>query len=141
MLPEYHKPSTWKTLGIIQEVTFKASLSGGKGGQHVNKTSSKAELYWTPAHSSLLNEEFKQKITEKLSRELSQEGELRLVCDEERSLLKNKEKVAEKFYKLLASCFKIRKPRKPTRVPKAVIAKRLDAKAKRKQVKQNRKKL
>ncbi len=140
-LPEYHKISTWKTIGIIQEVKFKASLSGGKGGQHVNKTSTKAELYWTPANSSLLDEETKNKIIYKLLKELSNEGELRLVCEEERSQLKNKEKVSEKFYKLLASCFKIIKPRKPTKVPKSVIKKRLDNKAKRKETKIGRKKL
>lgn len=140
IVPEYHKPSTWKDLGILQEVKFKASLSGGKGGQHVNKTSSKAELYWTPAESGLLNEETKNRIISKLSGELSKEGELRLVCDEERSQLKNKEKLTEKFYKLLASCFKIKKPRKPTKIPKTVIAKRLENKARRKEIKQNRKK-
>ena len=138
--PEYHKPSTWQELGILHEVKFKASLSGGKGGQHVNKTSSKAELYWTPADSSLLEEETKSKIIAKLSKVLNNEGELRLVCEEERSQLKNKAKVTEKFYSLLASCFKIRKARKPTKVPKAVIAKRLENKARRKEVKQNRKK-
>ena len=139
--PDYNKPSTWKSLGIIQEVKFKASLSGGKGGQHVNKTSTKAELYWTPVNSILLDEETKNKIIIKLSKELSNEGELRLVCEEERSLLKNKEKVSEKFYRLLSSCFKITKPRKATKVPKSVVKKRLDSKAKRKETKISRKKL
>jgi ribosome-associated protein len=140
-LSEYQKPAAWEALGIMREVIFKASLSGGKGGQHVNKTSSKAELYWTPAESTLLDETMKTIVLEKLSKDLSQEGVLRLVCEEERSLLKNKEKLTEKFYKLLASCFKIKKTRKPTKIPKAVKAKRLDNKARRKEVKQNRKKL
>jgi ribosome-associated protein len=137
---EYNKPSTWKTLGILQEVKFKASLSGGKGGQHVNKTSTKAELYWTPSNSSLIDETMKNSIITKLSKDLSNEGELRLICEEERSLLKNKEKLAEKFYKVLASCFKIKKARKPTKVPKSVIAKRLKDKTIRKEVKKNRRK-
>jgi ribosome-associated protein len=137
---EYHKPSTWKALGIIQEVKFKASLSGGKGGQHVNKTSTKAELYWTPANSVLLDEESIQKIISKLSKDLSNEGELRLVCEEERSQLKNKEKVTEKFYQLLASCFKIKKPRKATKPSKASITRRLESKTKRKEIKKGRRK-
>ncbi len=136
---DYHKPTTWKTLGIIHEVKFKASLSGGKGGQHVNKTSTKVELYWTPANSSLLDQESIEKTISKLSKDLSNEGELRLVCEEERSQLKNKEKVTEKFYKLLASCFIVRKKRKPTKIPKSVIAKRLNDKAKRKEIKKGRK--
>ena len=139
--PPYNLPSTWDSLGIISEVKFKASLSGGKGGQHVNKTSTKAELYWSPADSSLIDEDAKAKIISKLSKELSNEGELRLVCEEERSQLKNKAKVTEKFFKLLASCFKIVKPRKATKVPKSVVKKRLESKSKRKEVKQNRRKL
>jgi ribosome-associated protein len=136
--PDFHKPITWKTLGIIQEVKFKASLSGGKGGQHVNKTSTKAELYWTPANSTLLDRESIDKIITKLSKDLSNEGELRLVCEEERSQLKNKERVTEKFYKLLANCFKIKKPRKPTKPSKASIKKRLETKSKRKEIKKER---
>jgi ribosome-associated protein len=138
-ITDYHKPSTWESLGIIHEVKFKASLSGGKGGQHVNKTSTKVELYWTPANSSILDQESIDKIISKLSKDLSNEGELRLVCEEERSQLKNKEIVIEKFYKLLASCFKIIKKRKPTKIPKSVIAKRLKDKAKRKDIKKGRK--
>jgi ribosome-associated protein len=138
---DYHKPSTWKALGIIQEVKFKASLSGGKGGQHVNKTSTKAELYWTPANSSLLDEDSINKIISKLSKDLSNEGELRLVCEEERSQLKNKEKLTEKFYKLLASCFKIKKLRKATKPSKASITKRLEGKTKRKEIKKGRRKM
>ena len=137
---EYHKSTTWETMGIINEVIFKASLSGGKGGQHVNKTNTKAELYWTPSTSQLLDELSKNKILIKLSKDLSNEGELRLICEEERSLIKNKAKLIEKFYKLLASCFKITKPRKATKVPKSVIKKRLDTKAKRKEIKIGRKK-
>ncbi len=138
LLSDYHKPSTWKTSGIIHEVKFKASLSGGKGGQHVNKTSTKAELYWTPANSSLLDQESIDKISAKLSKELSNEGELRLVCEEERSQLKNKEKLTEKFYKILAACFKIKKHRKPTKPSKASVTRRLDGKSIRKEIKKGR---
>lgn len=46
---KYQFISTWENIGVDKEVRIKASLSGGKGGQHVNKVSTKAELYWTPA--------------------------------------------------------------------------------------------
>lgn len=136
----YQYPSTWEGTGIIKEAKFKSSLSGGKGGQHVNKVSTKAELYWNPALSKALPEEVKAKILTKLGSKLSQEGELRLVSDEERSLGKNKEKVTEKFYKLLASCFKEKKKRKATKPTKTSVQKRLEGKGKRKQLKEGRKK-
>ncbi|HXA01318.1 MAG TPA: peptide chain release factor-like protein, partial [Cytophagaceae bacterium] len=107
--PNYSNPETWRNSQIIKEVKFKASLSGGKGGQNVNKVSTKVELYWTPASSGILSESQKAKVNTKLSNKLSNEGELRLVSEEERSQLRNKEKVSGKFYALLAGCFKEKK--------------------------------
>lgn len=88
-----------------------------------------------------MSEDVKNKLISKLGSKLSLEGELRLVSDEERSLGKNKEKVLEKFHKLLASCFKEKKKRKPTKPSKTSVQKRLDSKGKRKEIKAGRKKL
>lgn len=136
----YQKPSIWEELDILKEVRFKASLSGGKGGQNVNKVSTKVELYWTPGESKLLDEEVKQVLMNKLSTKLSTEGELRIVCEEERSQLKNKEKAISKFYDLLSSCFKVQKKRKATKPNYTSVVKRLDSKSKHKDIKSNRKK-
>lgn len=51
------KPASWKAIDVLSEVRFKSSLSGGKGGQHANKVSTRMELYWTPANSTVLGEE------------------------------------------------------------------------------------
>src|SRR5436190_23135259 len=110
MKAEYHLPETWRNSGIIKEVNFKASLSGGKGSQNVNKVNTKVELYWTPGNSFILSDDQKIRIISKLSSKLNNEGELRIVAEEERSQLKNKETAKEKFYKLIASCFKEKKP-------------------------------
>jgi ribosome-associated protein len=140
MKADYHLPETWRNSGIIKEVKFKASLSGGKGGQNVNKVNSKVELYWTPLHSEILSEDQNTKVISKLANKLSHEGELRLVAEEERSQLKNKETVKEKFYKLLASCFKVVKPRRKTKPTKGSVERRLGGKSNIKDKKQNRKK-
>lgn len=139
-LSSYQKSDTWENLGILKEVRFKASLSGGKGGQNVNKVSTKIELYWTPAESKLIEEEVKQILLTKLAGKLSQEGELRIVCEEERSQLKNKEKAVEKFYKLITACFKVQKKRKATKPTKSSVTKRLEGKSKQKTIKANRRK-
>jgi ribosome-associated protein len=136
----YQKAETWENLGIVKELRIKASLSGGKGGQNVNKVSTKIELYWTPSESKLLEEEVKQILLTKLSSKLSQEGELRVVCEEDRSQLKNKEKAIQKFYRLLTACFVTHKKRKATRPTKASVKKRLDGKSKKKLIKANRNK-
>ncbi|MDF2456010.1 MAG: yaeJ [Cytophagaceae bacterium] len=140
LLSSYQKSDTWENLGILKEVRFKASLSGGKGGQNVNKVSTKIELYWTPAESKLIEEEVKQILLTKLANKLSQEGELRVVCEEERSQLKNKEKAIEKFYKLITACFKVQKKRKATKPTKSSVTKRLEGKSKQKTIKANRRK-
>jgi ribosome-associated protein len=136
----YTNPETWRNSNVIKEVKFKASLSGGKGGQNVNKVSTKIELYWTPASSAVLSENQKTKVIIKLSNKLSNEGELRLVSEEERSQLRNKENVSEKFYILLAGCFKEKKKRRATKRTKGSNERRLDSKIIKKDVKQNRRK-
>ena len=134
-------PSNWATTDILKEVTFKATLSGGSGGQNVNKVSSKMELYWTPSNSNVLDQEKKDKVLERLSSKLSGTGELRLVCDEERSQFMNKEKLITKFYKLLASCFEEQKPRRPSKPTRSSLANRLGEKKIRKDVKKGRGKI
>jgi ribosome-associated protein len=139
-LSSYQKTDTWENLGVLKEVRFKASLSGGKGGQNVNKVSTKIELYWIPSESKLMEEDVKQILLTKLASKLSQEGELRVVCEEDRSQLKNKEKAIEKFYKLLTACFKVQKKRTATKPTRSSVRKRLDGKSKQKTIKANRRK-
>jgi ribosome-associated protein len=136
----YQNPETWRRTTILREVKFKASLSGGKGGQNVNKVSTKMELYWIPSASVILNEYQKAKVIRKLGDILSKDGELRLVSEEERSQLRNKENVSDKFYKLLASCFKVRKIRRSTKPTKGSNERRLGGKSIKKDIKKNRRK-
>jgi ribosome-associated protein len=39
------------------ELTFRATRSGGPGGQHVNTSSTRVELAWDVAHSPNLTDE------------------------------------------------------------------------------------
>lgn len=110
---------------IIKAVTFKTSRSGGKGGQNVNKVSSKVELIFNPATAAFLTDEERGLLTERLAGRLDQEGDLHIVSQEDRSQLLNKEKAIAKLIALLKSALHVPKKRKPTKVPKAVIRKRL----------------
>jgi ribosome-associated protein len=84
------------------EFQFSASRSGGPGGQNVNKVSSKVELRFNVLNSNLLDETEKKIIQEKLGSRINNNGELIMVSQSERSQLKNKEKVVERFYLLLS---------------------------------------
>ena len=113
---------------VLKAVTFKTSRSGGKGGQNVNKVSSKVELIFNLASATFLTEEERLLLAERLAGRLDQEGNLHVVSQEDRSQLLNKEKTIAKLIALLKSGLHVHKKRRPTKVPKAVIKKRLEDK-------------
>jgi ribosome-associated protein len=125
---------------LIKELTFKTSRSGGKGGQNVNKVSSKVELIFNPQNSLLFTDDEKVLLLERLANRLDSEGNLHIVSQEDRSQLLNKQRTVIKLVKLLTQCLQVEKKRKPTKIPKAVIAKRLNNKAINSFKKENRKK-
>lgn len=114
---------------LIKELTFKTSRSGGKGGQNVNKVSSKVELIFNINNSSLFNEEQKILMLQKLSGRLDSEGYLHIVSQEDRSQLMNKQRSILKLQALLLQALQVQKKRKPSKIPKAVIQKRLKEKS------------
>ena len=85
---------------IASEFLFKAIRSSGSGGQNVNKVSSKVVLSLDLLHSKGITEEEKMLLQTKLANKLTQDGNLILTSEEDRSQLKNKEKVIKKCFKL-----------------------------------------
>ena len=115
---------------LTKELSFKAVRSGGAGGQHVNKVSSKIELTFEIESSNELSEEQKELLLKNLSSRLTKENVLILFCDESRSQHKNKEIVIERFLKIIKKGLTIPKKRKPTKVSRSAIQKRLEKKKK-----------
>jgi len=124
---------------LIKEITFKTSRSGGKGGQNVNKVSTKVELILNINNSTLFSEVEKLLLNEKLSNKLDSEGNIHVVSQKDRSQLSNKENAIEKTLLMLTKALRIQKKRKPTKVPKSVVEKRLTAKSVTSFKKENRK--
>lgn len=123
---------------LTSELQFKTSRSGGKGGQHVNKVSSKVELIFYPADSQLLEEAVREKILKHLENRLSKDGGLHVIVQSERSQLRNKHIAQERFYALLEDCLIEQKERKATKIPRAVVAQRLIAKKRKSELKRFR---
>ena len=125
---------------LSTEFIFKTTRSSGPGGQNVNKVSSKVELYFDVNASQILNDWQKTRLWQKQTNKISQEGVFKIVCQVDRSQLRNKELVVEKFYDLLKKSFHVEKIRKPSKPSKSAINERIKVKKVRAVVKQNRNK-
>lgn len=125
---------------IKTEFNYKAVRSSGAGGQNVNKVSSKVVLTFDVNTSQALSDEEKQLVLIKLATRLTSDNILILNCDEDRSQLKNKTIVTKRCLDLLKNALIIPKVRKATKIPKAVIKKRLKDKKNASEVKNNRRK-
>lgn len=110
---------------IFKELQFSFSKSSGPGGQHVNKVNTKVSLRFDIAESSILREEQRTLLLQKLENKLTKEGVLILTSQEARSQLVNKELVVKKLDLLFESVFKVEVKRKRTKPTKASKKKRL----------------
>ncbi|MEE1897657.1 aminoacyl-tRNA hydrolase [Flavobacterium rakeshii] len=125
---------------LLNEPEYKAVRSSGAGGQNVNKVSSKVILSFDLNNSQAFTEEEKELLNEKLSSRLNTKGTLILQCDEDRSQIRNKQLVTKRFIELIETALQQDKPRIATKIPKAVIKKRLENKRRQAEKKQSRKK-
>jgi len=125
---------------LQREITYKASRSGGKGGQNINKVSSRVELLFPVSDSLLFNDDEKATLKFKLQSRLNKDGLIQVICDEERSQYLNKEKATERLITLLSKALHKPKVRKPTKISKAMKTARLEKKRMNALKKENRKK-
>jgi len=113
---------------LIKEAVFKAVRSGGKGGQNVNKVSTKVELYFDVRASGFLTDEQKSLILGKLKNYADKDGILKLSSQSERPQIMNKNKVKKKFAELIAKAFRKEKKRGKTSPTAASRIDRLNSK-------------
>jgi ribosome-associated protein len=116
----------------LSEVELRTSRSSGPGGQHANVTASRVEAVFDVGASRSLTEEQKRRVTARLG------PVVRATAQDTRSQTRNRELALQRLRSRLASALVVQRPRRPTKPTAAARRKRLDAKRRRSERKQAR---
>jgi len=120
------------------ELVFTVARSGGPGGQHVNKVSTRVTLRFDVAGSPSLSAGQRERILRRLATRIGKDGVLRVVCGRRRSQAANRREATERFAELLRRALQPEKRRVATGVPAGERRRRVDDKRRRGRVKRKR---
>lgn len=112
----------------MAEISFRASRSGGPGGQHVNTSSTRVELVWDLRASPSLSDLQRGRLEEKLAGRINAAGELVLASSATRSQHRNREDAVERFADLVREALHMPRKRRKTKPSRASREARLHAK-------------
>lgn len=108
--------------------------SGGPGGQHANKASTRVELRFSVEHSSVLRPEQKRRVVGRLG------PEIRVVADDERSQARNRDIARQRLVETLRPALVPPRRRVKTRPSRGAKERRLQSKRETAEKKQQRQK-
>ena len=118
-----------ETLSIPRsELDVRVSRSSGAGGQHVNKTSSRVEIFWNILGSRALDEDQRARLLGRLSSRLNTDGSIRVVASDMRSQTRNRELAEERLADVVRRALIVPKKRRATKPTKASREARLESK-------------
>ena len=117
------------------EIELRFSRSSGPGGQHAQKTESRAEAVFDVEASAALTDAQKRRVIAKAG------PVVRAVAQEERSQWLNRERAVERVVEALREALKVERRRKPTAPTEASKERRLEQKRRRAQTKRLRRPL
>lgn len=116
----------------LSELKFRFGPSGGPGGQHANKVSTRVELRFDIAGSPTLRHTQREALLRRFG------PELRISVDDERSQSRNRQLAVERFRARMADALRVRAPRRPTRPSLGAKERRLQEKRQLSERKRNR---
>ena len=116
----------------LTELHLRFTPSGGPGGQHAHKVNTRVELRFDISGSPSLGPRQRARLLERLG------PELRLVVDDERSQLRNRQLAVDRFRQRMADALHVEKARRPTRPSRGAKERRLAAKHQVSERKRNR---
>jgi len=112
--------------------------SSGPGGQHVNRTSSKAVLRFNVRGCPSLPEDVRQRVLARERSRLTQEGAILITSQQHRDQPRNVADCLAKLSAIIERALVVPKTRRRTKTPRSAIRERLASKKRRSQTKQLR---
>ena len=112
------------------ELEVTASRSGGPGGQHVNKTSSRITVRWNVRNSQAFTDEQKNYLMERLASEITSEGDILVSNSTSRSQTQNRQLALGQLAQKIRKALHVPKKRMKTKVSKQAKERRLEEKKK-----------
>ncbi len=112
----------------LSEIEIRFVRSSGPGGQHVNKTSTQAEISFNLWKSPSIPDSDRLWLSTRLTNKLDSEGNLQVTSQAYRSQLRNRQDAIEKLIAMLEQALERPKKRKPTKPGRGANASRLRSK-------------
>jgi ribosome-associated protein len=116
----------------MSEITWRATTSGGPGGQHANRTLSRVEVQFDVAGSAALGPRQRARLRERYG------PVVRAAASESRSQSRNRQLALERLAIRLAEGLRVDPTRRPTKPTKGSQVRRVEAKRHRSAVKKGR---
>lgn len=116
------------------ELDWRFTTSGGPGGQHANRASTRVQLAWDISESGILDDKTRRRLVDALG------PTVRVDVDDHRSQQRNRELAAERLGDKVRAALAPRRKRRPTRPTAGSRRRRLESKRRRSETKRLRRK-
>jgi ribosome-associated protein len=116
----------------LSEITWRATTSGGPGGQHANRTLSRVEVQFDVAASSVLGPRQRARLLERVG------PVVRASAGDSRSQARNRQLALERLAARIDAALRVEPPRRATRPTKRSQVRRVEGKRHRGQIKRRR---
>jgi len=116
----------------LSDVTWRATTSGGPGGQHANRTLSRVEVQFDVDGSAVLGPRQRARLHERYG------PVVRAAASESRSQARNRQLALERLAERIAAGLRVDPTRRPTKPTKGSQVRRVEAKRHRSEVKRRR---
>jgi ribosome-associated protein len=114
-----------------EELDWRFTASGGPGGQHANRSATRAEVTWNVRTSRALGPRQRERLIFRLGSRLNADGTLRVVSDRRRSQLRNREAALTRLAEIVRGALEPEARRIQTQPTEASRRRRLEAKRRR----------